>query len=143
MFPTVVELAEEPPSLAQLAQRHRLKPAGTRPTFGAYLANLWRFRAFIAAYANGRLIASFGTARLGRLWQVLTPLINAAVYYLIFGVILDTRRDVDNFIAYLCAGLFVFGFTQTVLQAGGPVDQRATSGWSGRCSSPGPACPSP
>ena len=52
------------------------------------------------------------------LWQVLTPLINAAVYYVIFGVVLNTSRDVDNFIAYLCTGVFLFGFTQTVIQAG-------------------------
>ena len=52
------------------------------------------------------------------LWQVLTPLINAGVYYVIFGVVLNTRGDVDNFIAYLCTGVFLFGFTQSVIQAG-------------------------
>jgi teichoic acid transport system permease protein len=49
---------------------------------------------------------------------VLTPLINAGVYYVIFGVLINTRQDVDNFIAYLCTGVFVFGFTQSVVQAG-------------------------
>jgi teichoic acid transport system permease protein len=34
------------------------------------------------------------------------------VYYLIFGVILDTKRGVPNFIAFLVAGIFVFTFTQ-------------------------------
>ena len=46
-------------------------------------------------------------ARLGQLWQVLTPLLNAAVYYLIFGIILDTSRGVPNFPAFLITGIFM------------------------------------
>ncbi|MFI5497303.1 ABC transporter permease [Actinoplanes sp. NPDC051859] len=52
------------------------------------------------------------------MWQVLTPLINAAVYYIIFGLVLDTKRGVDNFVPYLCTGVFIFQFTQSVVQAG-------------------------
>jgi teichoic acid transport system permease protein len=51
-------------------------------------------------------------ARLGQLWQVLTPLLNAAVYYLIFGLILGTSRGVPNFPAFLITGIFIFNFTQ-------------------------------
>ncbi|MDG4786323.1 ABC transporter permease [Micromonospora sp. WMMD1102] len=103
---------------AQLAARYGLGVAGERPRLAAYIRQLWSYRHFIAAYANARLAASFSTARLGRLWQVLTPLTNAAVYYLIFGVILGTSREVENFIAYLCTGLFVFTFTQSVVSSG-------------------------
>lgn len=104
--------------LRQLAARHGLTVAGARPSLPAYARKLWAYRHFIAAYANAKLVASFSTARLGQLWQVLTPLTNAAVYYLIFGIILNTRHGVDNFIAYLCTGLFVFTFTQAVVQQG-------------------------
>jgi teichoic acid transport system permease protein len=118
VIPKVVESPPEPPpSLPGLAARHGLSPAGTRPTFGAYLGQVWRYRQFIATYANGRTIAAFGESRLGRLWQVLTPLMNAAVYFLIFGIILDTRRGMDNFIGYLCIGLFIFTYTQNVISA--------------------------
>ena len=61
------------------------------PPSPTYTRQLWAYRHFIAAYANAKLAASFSTAQLGQLWQVLTPLINAAVYYLIFGVMLNTR----------------------------------------------------
>ena len=54
----------------------------------------------------------YSEARLGQVWQILTPLLNAAVYFLIFGVILDTRRGVPNFIPFLVTGVFVFNFTQ-------------------------------
>jgi teichoic acid transport system permease protein len=64
------------------------------------------------------MTSSLGSTKLGTVWQVLTPIINAAVYYVIFGVIIGTSRNVDNFPAYLCIGVFVFGFTQTVVQNG-------------------------
>ena len=140
LLPRFVEVDEpEPPSLRELAQRHQLAAAGTRPRLGAYTRQLWRYRQFITAYANGRSVASFGTTRLGRLWQVLNPVINAGVYYLIFGVMLDTRDGVPNFIAYLCTGLFIFTFTQASYS---PRLRRSAAswGWCGRCTSPGPAC---
>ena len=118
VLPKYVETSSEPPpSLPDLAQRHGLKPAGTRPRLGAYIGQIWKFRQFIGTYANGRTVAAFGESRLGRVWQVLTPLINAGVYFLIFGIILDTRRGMDNFIGYLCIGLFIFTYTQNVISA--------------------------
>lgn len=101
-----------------LAAKHGLRVAGERPGIVEYTRTLWYYRHFVATYADAKLAASFDTARLGRLWQVLTPLTNAAVYYLIFGVILNTRSGVPDFVAYLCIGLFVFNFTQTVMLSG-------------------------
>ncbi|MFI6819906.1 ABC transporter permease [Micromonospora sp. NPDC050187] len=118
MANTAVADADSGLTGAQLAARHGLSVAGERPTLSAYTRHLWAYRHFIAAYANARLVASFSRARLGRIWQVLTPLTNAAVYFLIFGVILNTRDGIDNFIAYLCVGLFVFNFTQSVVLQG-------------------------
>jgi len=103
---------------AQLAARHGLTVAGERPGLVAYLRQLWAYRHFTSAYADAKVVASFSTARLGRLWQVLTPLTNAAVYYLIFGVVLGGGQNIENFIAYLCTGLFVFTFTQSVVSGG-------------------------
>ncbi|GAB3975191.1 ABC transporter permease [Plantactinospora veratri] len=118
MASTAVAHPDSELTQAQLAARYGLSVAGARPSLGAYVKQLWSYRHFITAYANAKLAASFSTARLGRLWQVLTPLTNAAVYYLIFGVILGTSREVENFIAYLCTGLFVFTFTQSVVSGG-------------------------
>ncbi|WP_433538055.1 ABC transporter permease [Micromonospora sp. CA-249363] len=102
---------------AQLAARHGLRVAGERPTLVEYSRRLWAYRHFIAAYANAKLVASYSNAKLGQLWQVLTPLTNAAVYYLIFGVVLD-QKSIPNFIAYLTTGLFIFNFTQSAVLAG-------------------------
>src|SRR5690606_2150577 len=78
LLPRYLEAPEEPPSLAELAKRHGLQRAAVRPKLGVYISQLWRFRQFISTYANGRVMASFGTTRLGRVWQVLSPLVNAA-----------------------------------------------------------------
>ncbi|TDB77818.1 ABC transporter permease [Micromonospora sp. KC723] len=102
---------------AQLAARHGLRVAGERPSLAEYSRRLWAYRHFIAAYANAKLVASYSNAKLGQIWQVLTPLTNAAVYYLIFGVVL-AQKEIPNFIAYLTTGLFIFNFTQSAVLAG-------------------------
>jgi teichoic acid transport system permease protein len=104
--------------LKELARRHGLSAAGALPSLPAYARQLWSYRHFIASYANAKVSSALGSTRLGMFWQVLTPLFNAAVYYVIFGVILNTKGGVDNFIPYLCTGVFIFGFTQSVVQAG-------------------------
>jgi len=104
--------------LKELARRNGLSAAGALPSLPAYARQLWSYRHFIASFANAKVSSTLGNTRLGMFWQVLTPLFNAAVYYVIFGVILNTKGGTTNFIAYLCTGVFIFGFTQSVVQAG-------------------------
>jgi teichoic acid transport system permease protein len=103
-------LPDEP--LAELAARYQLRPSAARPGAFAYVGQLWARRHFIVGFATARNVAMYTEARLGQLWQVLTPLLNAAVYYLIFGIILGTNRGVPNFLAFLITGIFIFNFTQ-------------------------------
>ena len=114
---TVVE-SYTGPTPKELARKHGLGAAGRLPSLPEYTKQIWSYRHFIWEFASAKVSAALGNTRLGMIWQVLTPLFNAAVYYVIFGVLLNTKRDVDNFIAYLCAGVFIFGYTQTVVQAG-------------------------
>ncbi|MEV0124155.1 ABC transporter permease [Streptomyces sp. NPDC050703] len=112
------------PSPAELAARHGLTVSGARPSLPAYVGQLWRRRHFITAFATARLTAQYSQAKLGQVWQVMTPLLNAAVYYFIFGVLMDTRRDVEDYVPFLVTGVFVFTFTQASVMAG----TRAISG---------------
>jgi teichoic acid transport system permease protein len=100
---------------AQLAERYGLSVAGARPGLFAYVGQIWAYRHFISNFSRAGIISQLSRARLGRFWQVLTPLMNAAVYYLIFGIILQTSRGIPNFIAWLVAGVFTFTFTSQVL----------------------------
>ena len=103
-------LPDEP--LRDLALRHGLKQTAVRPPLRGYAAELWQRRYFISGFATARNIAMYTEARLGQLWQVLTPLLNAGVYYLIFGLLLNTSRGVPDYISFLVTGIFVFNFTQ-------------------------------
>ena len=104
------ELPDEP--LADYAGRYGLRPSAARPTVMTYLRQLWRRRSFILAFATARNIAMYTEARLGQLWQILTPLLNAGVYFLVFGLLLHVNRGVPNYLAFLVTGVFVFTFTQ-------------------------------
>jgi teichoic acid transport system permease protein len=103
---------------AELAERHGLAPSSARPSFGTYLAQLWQRRHFISAFATSRTVTQYSSSTLGQLWQVLTPLMNAAVYFLIFGILFQTAKSVDNFVAFLVTGVFVFTFTQRSVTSG-------------------------
>jgi teichoic acid transport system permease protein len=103
-------LPEEP--LAEYARKNGLTLSAARPSPLGYLKLLWSRRHFIVAFATARNVGMYTDAKLGQLWQVLTPLLNAAVYYLIFGIILGTNRGVPNFVAFLVTGIFIFNFTQ-------------------------------
>ncbi|MFI0796360.1 ABC transporter permease [Micromonospora rubida] len=118
MANTAVADPESGLTRAQLAKRYGLRVAGERPTLAEYTRKLWAYRHFMTAYSRAKVASTFSNTQLGQLWQVLTPLTNAAVYYLIFGVIMSQDRHIPNFIAYLCTGVFVFMFTQTAAQNG-------------------------
>jgi teichoic acid transport system permease protein len=108
-------------SLGTYAMRYGLRPSAARPRVFAYLAELWRRRHFIMAFATARNIAMYTQAKLGQLWQVLTPLLNAGVYFLIFGLLVPINRGVPNYLAFLVTGVFVFNFTQRAFIASSSV----------------------
>src|SRR3569833_383116 len=108
------------PSLADFATGYGLKQSAARPPLGSYIRQLWQRRHFIWAFASAKNIAMYTESRLGLVWQVLTPLLNATVYYLIFGLLLNTSRGLphNTFIPFLVAGVFVITFTQRSVNSG-------------------------
>ncbi len=104
--------------LAALAARHGLTVSGARPSLPQYVRQLWARRHFITAFATAKLTAQYSQAKLGQVWQVMTPLLNAAVYYFIFGVLMNTSRGVEDFVPFLVTGVFVWTFTQSSIMAG-------------------------
>ena len=105
-------------SLAELAAEYGLRPSSARPGLVSYLKMVWQRRHFIVAYATARNVSMYTEARLGQLWQVLTPLLNSAVYYLIFGVLFKANRGISNYTAYLVTGVFIFAFTERSIVVG-------------------------
>jgi teichoic acid transport system permease protein len=110
--------ADDGLSPSQLAAKYGLSVSGARPGLAEYTRQLWGRRHFINEFAKARTQAQYTQARLGQLWQVMTPLLNAAVYYLIFGLLIGTSKGIDNFIAFLVTGVFIFTFTQSSVLSG-------------------------
>jgi teichoic acid transport system permease protein len=103
---------------AQLAARFGLTVSGARPSLFGYTRQLWQRRHFIVAFANAKTRATYSDSRLGQVWQVLTPLLNAVIYYLVFGVLMGQQKGSENYTAFLVTGIFIFTFTQSAVLAG-------------------------
>ncbi|MFD7319826.1 ABC transporter permease [Streptomyces sp. NPDC059875] len=105
---------------AELAAKYGLAVSGARPGVFEYVRQLWGRRHFILAFSQAKLTAQYSQAKLGQLWQVATPLLNALVYFLIFGLILEAGKGMTTevYIPFLVTGIFVFTFTQSSVMAG-------------------------
>ncbi|WP_225827811.1 ABC transporter permease [Streptomyces naphthomycinicus] len=117
---TAAPSPDEGLTAAQLAAKYGLSVSGARPSLMEYVRQLWGRRHFILAFSQAKLTAQYSQAKLGQLWQVATPLLNAAVYFFIFGLILHASRGMsqDVYIPFLVTGVFVFTFTQSSIMSG-------------------------
>ncbi|GGW10180.1 ABC transporter permease [Streptomyces capoamus] len=117
---TAAPSPDEGLTAAELAAKYGLSVSGARPSLVEYVRQLWGRRHFILAFSQAKLTAQYSQAKLGQLWQVATPLLNAAVYFFIFGLILHASRGMsrDVYIPFLVTGVFVFTFTQSSLMSG-------------------------
>jgi teichoic acid transport system permease protein len=103
---------------ADIAARYGLRRVGTRPSLGEYLRLLWSRRHFIGVLAVSKAYAKNQNNYLGQFWAVLNPVLTVAAYLFVFGVLLRTTRGVDNYIAFLVIGVFMYRFTATSITAG-------------------------
>ncbi|MFZ0139916.1 MAG: ABC transporter permease [Aeromicrobium sp.] len=105
-------------SLAEYAAREGLHKVGGRPPILAYFVDVWRRRAFIYSLARFRIEADNGRNRLGMGWVLLKPLINAAVYGTIFGILLGRSNRPDQYVLFLVIGVFMFEYFSSCFTSG-------------------------
>ncbi len=86
------------------------------PSTASYLKEVWRRREFAVVVPAQDLRAQNMDTALGQLWHLVNPALLVGVYFFIFGVVLDTRRGVDNFLGFLIVGIVLFHLFQRVLQ---------------------------
>jgi teichoic acid transport system permease protein len=103
--------------LNEFATQHGLSSASKTQPFFQYLKATWQRRDFIKELAHARNTQRYSDSVLGRIWQLITPFLNAAIYFLIFGILLGTSKGIENFIGFLVAGVFVFDFMQSTVTA--------------------------
>lgn len=102
-------------------QMNDLRPVGTRPSLPAYTAELWRRRHFIWADARAKALGSQRGTILGNVWLVVKPMLDASVFFVMFGLLLQTSRGIENFIGYLIIGVTMFPPMQRAVTGGAQV----------------------
>ena len=93
-----------------IAREAGLERVGARPPLAAYLRDAWHRRDFAWTLARFRIEASLGNNRLGLGWIVLRPILLAAMFGLVFGLIMSSDTRPDNFLPFLVTGVFIFEF---------------------------------
>lgn len=105
-------------SLSELAAKHGLKRVGARPNAWSYLRQTWERRDFIVTMARFRLSVQNQQNRLGAVWLVLKPALNALIYGTIFGAIQTGTNRPPDYAAYVVIGVFLFEFFQSCFTQG-------------------------
>lgn len=95
-----------------------LGPVGNRLPLSTYVEQLWKRRHFVLAESRSKIAGTANRNLLGYGWLVFNPLLNAVGFYLIFGVILQMSRGIENFVGYLVIGVFFFQFSMRCVTGG-------------------------
>jgi teichoic acid transport system permease protein len=88
-----------------------LRPLTTVLPTWQYVAAMWKRRDFAVALPLEEVRSAHRDTLLGNVWHLANPMLSVAVYYLVFGVMLDVSRGVDNYVLWLMIGVFTFGLT--------------------------------
>jgi teichoic acid transport system permease protein len=96
-------------TLNELAAHEGLHRMGRRPSLVSYLGQVWGRRDFITTMAAYRLAVQNQQNRLGAVWLVLKPALNALVYGVIFGA-LQGRLSDPSYPAHVVIGVFLYEF---------------------------------
>jgi teichoic acid transport system permease protein len=96
----------------------QLHEVGAVPGLRTYVVEAWNRRYFAVSLAAADVRSSHVDTVLGSAWQLLNPTLLVAVYYLIFGVILDVSRGMDNYLGFLVVGVFLFTFIRKSTTSG-------------------------
>lgn len=95
-----------------------LRRLNVRPGFFTYLAQLWERRFFVLADARFRAFRTAKSYNLWRFWIIAQPLLEAAMYGVIFGLLLKTSRGVENYLGFLVLGVTFFGLMTALVNGG-------------------------
>ncbi|MDN5687603.1 MAG: ABC transporter permease [Brachybacterium sp.] len=117
--PPPLERTFSPASVGTAVRENSLEPIGVRPRLGAYFRELWERRSLVRVMAVSKAYAENQSTYLGQVWTLISPIINAMVYVLIFGFLLKLgRQGIDNTIAFIVVGVFMFRFFERSVMAG-------------------------
>lgn len=88
---------------------------GQRPTLRSYVREVWARRDFaIHVPLHDIRVQNIDTV-LGQFWQILNPAMMVLIYYLIFGLLLEINRGIDNYPAFLVIGILLYNLVNRVV----------------------------
>ena len=106
------------PTESQKVNMRGMHKLNVRPSLHLYIEQLWSRRHFILTDARYRAFRTVKSYNLWRFWLIAQPMLDAAMYGLIFGFLLKTSRGVDNFVGFLIIGVTFFGFMSALVSGG-------------------------
>jgi teichoic acid transport system permease protein len=92
-----------------------LTTLGLSERLPVYLRAMWARRDFTIELAKNDFRSNHMDSALGQAWHLLNPAFNIGIYFLIFGVVLDARRGVDNYVTFLVIGVMFFRLVQSAV----------------------------
>lgn len=100
------------------ASHEHLRSSDITESMPVYVRHAWRRRHFAYAMPAETFRSRNQNTVLGNVWNLLNPLLTAAVFYLIFGVVLNASRGIENYVLWLVVGLFAYRLTQSTVMSG-------------------------
>lgn len=102
-----------------LAARAGLDEMGVRPPLGRYIKQVWERRSFIWNLSASRAYSRNQGSYLGQAWAILRPVLDAAVYVIIFGFLFHSSAPgIENRAAFITIGTFTYSLFQTSVMSG-------------------------
>lgn len=95
-----------------------LGPVGVMPPLRDYVRQLWDRRIFIWMDARQRVATQNSRNMLGNVWLVLRPLLDAVFYYVLFSIVLQVDRGMENYPAFIIIGILLFAATSRAMSQG-------------------------
>ena len=117
--PAPLERIYDEGSVKRAVLDNDLEQIGVRPRLTTYFREMWRYRPLVQVMAVSKAEAENQNTYLGQVWSLVSPTINALVYVLIFGFLLKIGREgIENTIAFIVVGVFMFRFFERSVMAG-------------------------
>ncbi|MFJ6044376.1 ABC transporter permease [Brachybacterium paraconglomeratum] len=92
---------------------------GVRPPLGRYIKQVWERRSFIWNLSASRAYSRNQGSYLGQAWAILRPVLDAAVYVIIFGFLFHSSAPgIENRAAFITIGTFTYSLFQTSVMSG-------------------------
>ena len=102
-----------------LAARAGLDEMGVRPPLGRYIKQVRQRRSFIWNLSASRAYSRNQGSYLGQAWAILRPVLDAAVYVIIFGFLFHSSAPgIENRAAFITIGTFTYSLFQTSVMSG-------------------------